>query len=121
MRRRNGSCGNFRVPAFRRLLVAFFAVAYLWVGFVGEIVCASEAISIGSRFDVNVAANDVDEGTKGTPTVVDHCYSCVPITVAEATQVPVPANAPIGLSFSVHTIGIWDTRLLDPPPPKHLA
>jgi len=62
--------------------------------------CASEAISIGSRFDVN----DVDERSKSTATVVDHCYSCAPITLGEATQVPVPASAPIGLSFSVHTI-----------------
>lgn len=121
MRQRTGSCGSFRVPAFRRLLVAFFALAYVWVGFVGEIMCAREVISIGSVLDVDVVSNEADEGSKSTPTVVDHCYSCAPITIAEATQVPVPASAPIGLSFSVYTISIWDTRLLDPPPPKHLT
>ena len=121
MRRRTHSFGNLRVPAFRRLLVAFLAVAYLWVGFVGEVVCAGEVISIGSHFDVNIMSNDVDEGSKSTPTVVDHCYTCIPITVADATQVPVPASAPAGLSFSVYTISIWERRLLDPPPPKHLT
>ena len=83
--------------------------------------CAGEAISIGSRFDVNVASNDVDEGSKNTPTVVDHCYTCTPITIADAAPVPVPAGAPIGLSFSDNTISIWDPRLLDPPPPKRLT
>jgi len=118
MRQITSYCGNVRAPALRRLLAVFFAVAYLWVGFAGEISCAGESLFTGSLLAVNAASDDVDEGSNKTPTVVDHCYSCAPITIPVAIQVSVPASIPIGLSFSISTISIWETRLLDPPPPK---
>lgn len=114
-------CGNVRAPALRRLLVVFFAVAYLWVGFAGEISCAGESLFTGLLLGASAAPDDVDEGSNKTPTVVDHCYSCAPITIPVVIKVSVPASTPISLSFSISTISIWETRLLDPPPPKTLT
>lgn len=112
--------GNSLALACRRLLVAFFAVAYLWGGFAGEISCAGEVLVVGSLFDVSTGP-DVDGGSKKAPTVVDHCYSCAAIVIPVAIQVSVPTSALTGLSFSIDMIRIWETRLLDPPPPKTLT
>ena len=68
MMRRTSYRGNFPAPACRRLLVAFFAVAYLWVGFAGEVSCAGELLVVGSLFDVSAGPDDVDEGSKKAPT-----------------------------------------------------
>lgn len=121
MRRRTGYSGNFRAPTCRRLLVAFIAVAYLLVGFAGEVSCAGESLFTGVLLSVSAAPDEVDNGSKKAPTVDDHCYTCAPITIPVTIQVSVPASAPIGLSFSIYTISIWETRLLDPPPPKALT
>ncbi len=121
MRRRTGYSGKFRAPARRRLLVAFIALAYLLVGFGGEVSCAGEALFTGVLLSVSAAPDEVDNGSKKAPTVVDHCYACAPITIPVTIQVSVPASAPIGLSFSIYTISIWEARLLDPPPPKALT
>ena len=121
MRRRTSYRGNFRAPAPRRLLVVFFALAYLLVGFGGEVSCAEESLFTGVLLSVSAAPDEVDDGLKKTPTVVDHCYTCAPITIPVTIQISVPASAPIGLSFSICTISIWETRLLDPPPPKALT
>lgn len=121
MRRRTGYSGKYRAPACRRLLVAFIAVAYLLVGFGGEVSCAEESLFTGVLFSVSAAPDEIDNGSKTTPTVVDHCYTCAPTTIPAAIQVSVPASTPIGLSFSICTISIWETRLLDPPPPKALT
>lgn len=118
MRRRLSYRGNVRAPACRRLLVVLFTLAYLFVGFGGEVLCAGESLFTSVLLSVSVAPEEVDDGLKKAPTVVDHCYTCAPITIPVVTQVSVPASAPIGLSFSIHTISIWETRLLDPPPPK---
>lgn len=121
MRRRTSYCGNVHAPACRRLLVVFFAVAYLLVGFGGEVLCAGDSLFTGMLLSVSAAPDEVDDGLKKMPTVVDHCYTCAPITIPVAIQVSVPTSAPIGLSFSIYTISIWETRLLDPPPPKTLT
>jgi hypothetical protein len=118
MRQRISNRGNFRASAPRRLLVVFLAVAYLLVGFGGEVLCAGEPLFTGLVLSLSAAPDDVDEGSKKTPTVVDHCYTCAPTTIPAAIQVSVPASAQISLSFSIHTITIWETHLLDPPPPK---
>lgn len=118
MRRRTSYFGNFRAPACRRLFVLFVAAAYLLVGFAGEVSCAEETLFTSLLLSVSAPPDEVDEGAKKTPTVVDHCYTCAAITIPVATQVFVPASAPISLSFSIHTIPIWEARLLDPPPPR---
>lgn len=121
MRRKTSYCRNFRAPAFRRFFVVFFAVAYLVVGFGGEVSCAEESLFTSLVLSVSAAPDEPDEGSKKTPAVVDHCYTCAPITIPVAIQVSVSASAPTGLSFSIDTISIWETRLLDPPPPKDLT
>lgn len=121
MRRKTNYCRYFRAPACRRLLVVFFAVAYLVVGFGGEVSCAEESLFTSLVLGVSSAPDELDEGSKKTPAVVDHCYTCAPITIPVAIQVSVPGSAPIGLSFSIYRISIWETRLLDPPPPKALT
>ncbi len=121
MRRRTGCSGNSYAPAWRRLFVAFVAVAYLLVGFAGEVSCAEGPLFSSLFFCVSAAPDEVDEGAKKTPTVVDHCYTCAPIDIPLAIQVFVPASALIGLSFVIYTFSIWETRVLDPPPPKELT
>jgi hypothetical protein len=49
------------------------AVAYLLVGFGGEISCAEETLAINSSFDVSAVADKSDEGSKKAPEIVEHC------------------------------------------------
>lgn len=83
-----------RPPALRRLLTALLAVAYLLVGFAGEISCAEETLeianaNIASSSKVNTATEKSEEGAKKAPTVVAHCYTCVPLLMPALVLGPV--------------------------------
>jgi hypothetical protein len=102
------------------------AVAYLFVGFAGEISCAEEAseiaiASIANSSEVNAATEKSDEGSKKVPAVVEHCYSCVPLLVPAPVLVAEPPAEPVRLSFEAPTFLLEDHPGLDTPPPKHLT
>jgi hypothetical protein len=118
MRRKPDQRGNLRAPVFRRLLTIVVAAAYLMVGFAGEVSCAEETLPAAALLDATAGLATTDEGSKKTPTVVDHCYTCAPITVPVAIQISAPVGVSIGPDFPNDTIGVIEKRFLDPPPPK---
>jgi hypothetical protein len=115
-----------RPPALRRLLTALLAVAYLMVGFAGEISCAEETLevanaSIATSSEVNAATEKSDEGSKKASTVVEHCYTCVPLLMPALVLVAEPLAQPVRLSFLAPMFVLEDHPGLDTPPPKRLA
>ncbi|UGV24661.1 hypothetical protein E0H22_02555 [Rhodopseudomonas boonkerdii] len=99
--------------------MAILAAAYLVVGFAGEIACAED---LSTSVPVGIStAEKTDEGSKKTPTVVDHCYSCVPLTVPAAVAVYEPLSMSAQISFPNETVLVLEARLPDPPPPKFLT
>jgi hypothetical protein len=118
MRRKTDQRGNVRAPGFRRLLTIVVAAAYLMVGFAGEVSCAEETLQAAASLDATAGLATTDEGSKKTPTVVDHCYTCAPITIPVAIQISAPISVSIGPDFPNDTIVVIEKRFLDPPPPK---
>lgn len=98
--------------------MAFLAAVYLVVGFAGEIACAEESLFTSVPISTSPASDKADEGSKKTPTVVEHCYSCVPVAMPAAAEVSDPVSVSVGLTFPSDIIIVLEARLLDPPPPK---
>jgi hypothetical protein len=116
---------KYRTSALRRLLTALLAVAYLLVGFSGEVWCAEETLEIGNATiavssEVNAATEKSDEGSKKAPTVVEHCYTCVPLLIPAPVLVAEPSAQPVRASFPAPMFVLEDHPGLDTPPPKHL-
>lgn len=115
-----------RPTALRRLLTALLAVAYLSVGFAGEISCAEETLeianaSVTNSAEVNAATEKSEEGAKRGPTVVEHCYTCVPLLMPALVLVAEPSAQPVKLCFEAPTFLLEDHPGLDTPPPRHLT
>jgi len=110
-----------RGPALRRLLMALLAVAYLLVGFGGEISCAEETLPVANSFDAGAVVDEPDEGSKKAPQVVEHCYTCVPLLIPAPVLVIEPSAEPVKLSFEAAPFLVEDDPGLDTPPPKHLT
>jgi hypothetical protein len=102
----------------RRVLVALLAALYLVVGFAGEISCAEESLIQSAPISAGAASVKTDEDSKKTPEVVEHCYTCVPITIPAAAQVSEPVSGSVNLSFPSDAIVLVEARRVDPPPPK---
>ena len=102
----------------RRLLTAVLVATYLIVGFGGEISCAEESLSTEASRDLSVVPAKAEEGSKQAPTVVEHCYTCVPLTIPAAVQISVPVGVTVGLSFPNDSTVVVEKHFLDPPPPK---
>ena len=121
MKRRTNHRRASVAPVYYRLLIAFLAVAYLVVGFAGEIACAEESLFISAAFEVGTIIDKADEGSKATPTVVEHCYSCAPLVMPARVEIVEPSAKPVELSFEALTFLLEDYLELDTPPPKHLT
>lgn len=112
------------VPAKRRTrlrqaFLVFLTAAYVLVGFGGEITCAEESLGIPfASIGVNATAGGTDDADTKNPTVVDHCYSCAPLTVPAAPAVREPASPSRAMCFRCGAISVLEARLLDTPPPK---
>lgn len=104
----------------RQALLVLLAAVYVLVGFGGEISCAEEALEAipYSTADVSAGSDKADVDGKQTPTVVGHCYTCVPLTVPIAASVCAPAALSEVVSFRCSTVIALEARLLDTPPPK---
>lgn len=104
----------------RQALLVLLAAVYVLVGFGGEISCAEEALEIipYSTADATAGSDKADIDGKKTPTVVDHCYTCVPLTVPAAASVCAPAVLSGIVCSRCSTILALEARLLDTPPPK---
>ena len=118
MRRATDYRSAQQVSIVRRLLTAVLVATYLIVGFGGEISCAQESVSTDSSRDLSVVPAKAEEGSKQAPTVVEHCYTCVPLTIPAAVQISVPVGVTVGLSFPNDSTVVVEKHFLDPPPPK---
>jgi hypothetical protein len=107
-----------KATRIRRVLIAFLAALYLGVGFAGEISCAEESLVQSTPISASAASEKADEDSKKTTAVVEHCYTCVPITMPAAAQVSEPVSVSVDLSFPSDAIIVVEARLVDPPPPK---
>jgi hypothetical protein len=121
MRRKTDQSGNVRAPVFRRLFIILLAAAYLMVGFAGEVSCAEETLLAAASLDASAGLATTDEGSKKTPTVVEHCYTCAPVVMPALVPVAEPSAEPVKLSFEAPTFLLEDYPGLDTPPPKHLT
>jgi hypothetical protein len=109
---------RLQATRIRRVLIALLAALYLVVGFSGEISCAEESLIQSTSISERAAWVKTDEDSKKTPEVVEHCYTCVPITIPAAAQVFEPVSVSVNLSFPSDAIILVEARLVDPPPPK---
>jgi hypothetical protein len=121
MRRRIGHKSRSSAQVLRGLLTAFLTLAYVIVGIGGEISCAQETLEIAGQVAVDVAQDKADQGTKKPVTVVDHCYTCVPLLLPAPMFVAEPSAKSAVLVFATPTFLLEDHPGLDAPPPKHLA
>jgi hypothetical protein len=110
-----------RQSAFCRVLKALLVVAYVIVGFGGEISCAEETLASVSLVDASAQTNKSDEGSKKAPELVEHCYTCVPLLIPAPALVAEPSFQPVKLPFEEPTFLLEDHPALDTPPPKHLT
>jgi hypothetical protein len=110
-----------RASAFRRILTALLVGTYVIVGFGGEISCAEETLATANSLDASAVTDKSDEGSKKTPTVVEHCYTCAPVVMPALFPVAEPSAEPVKLSFEAPTFLLEDHPWVDTPPPKHLA
>jgi hypothetical protein len=110
-----------RVSAFRRVLTALLVATYVIVGFGGEISCAEETLATANSLDASAATDKSDQGSKQTPTVVEHCYTCAPVVMPALVPVAEPSAEPVKLSFEAPTFLLEDHPGLDTPPPKRLT
>ena len=121
MRQKIGHKSRSSAQILRGLLTALLTMAYVIVGIGGEISCARETLEMTGQVAVDVAQDNADQGTKKTVTVVDHCYTCVPLLLPAPMLVAEPSAKPAVLVFATPTFLLEDHPGLDTPPPKHLA
>ena len=99
----------------RRVLVAMLAAIYVLVG---EISCAEESLTTEVSYDISALPGQADQSSKNTKVVVEHCYTCAPLTIPAAIQIALPVSVSVHRSLSNDPIIVVEKRLLDPPPPK---
>jgi hypothetical protein len=126
MRRTDCKRANSRALALRRLLTALLAVTYLLVGLGGEISCAEETLEAASSASISLpeasaATEKSEQGSQKAPTVVEHCYTCVPLLLPAPVLVAEPSAGPARLAFASVPFLVEDHPGLDTPPPKHRA
>jgi hypothetical protein len=121
MRRQIGHKSRSFAPALRGLLTALLTVAYVIVGFAGEIACAQETLESANQVTAQVPRDEVDQGTQKSVTVVDHCYTCVPLLIPSPVLVAERSAKPATLVFTTPTCRLEDHSGRDTPPPKVLT
>ena len=105
--------------ALRRLLTVLLTVGYVVVGFAGEISCANEALASAEQIEIADAPTTTDQGSKKPVTVVDHCYTCVPLLIPPPILVAEPIAKPVSRTFATAVFLLEDHPGLDTPPPKY--
>lgn len=126
MQRRICHSSRSFAPAFRGLLTVLLTLTYVLVGFAGEISCAGETLASADQIEiadapVNTDQGKTDQGSKKAVTVVDHCYTCVPLLIPPPVLVAEPAAKSVPPTFATPTFLLEDHPGLDTPPPKCLT
>lgn len=117
MKRQIGYTSRSFASRLRGLLTALLTVAYVVVGFAGEISCASETLARTDRIEVGDAPAKTDLGKPVT--VVDHCYTCVPLLIPPPVLIAEPAAKLVSPAYAAPTFLLEDHPGLDTPPPKY--
>lgn len=121
MRRRIGHKSRAFAPALRGFLTAFLTLAYLIVGIAGEVSCAEETLAVADQVMLDGDQDKADQGVRKSVTVVDHCYTCVPLLLPPPVLFVEPSAKPAALAFATPTFLLEDHPGLDTPPPKWLT
>ena len=112
-------------PALRGLLTVCLTFAYIIVGVAGEIACAGEtlgSVEQAEQVELAAVAGQSDQDSKKPPvTVVDHCYTCVPLLVPPPVLVEERAAKSIPPTYATPNFLLEDHQGLDTPPPKYPA
>ncbi len=103
----------------RGLLTVLLTLAYVVVGFAGEISCASETVVGAGQIDIGDAPAKTEQGSKKPVTVVDHCYTCVPLLIPPPVLFAEPAAKSVLPTYATPTFLLEDHPGLDTPPPKY--
>jgi hypothetical protein len=119
MKRQIGHRSRCFAPTLRGLLTVLLTVAYVVVGFAGEISCASEILASTDQIALGDAPAKTDQGSKKPVTVVDHCYTCVPLLIPPPVLVAEPAAKAVSPTYATPTFLLEDHPGLDTPPPKY--
>lgn len=124
MKRQIGHRSCSFASTFRGLLTVLLTLAYVVVGFTGEISCASETLASADQIEIADAAAETDQGktdqgSKKPVTVVDHCYTCVPLLIPAPVLVAEPAAKSVPLAYAAPMFLLEDHPGLDTPPPKY--
>jgi hypothetical protein len=119
MKRQIGHRSRSFPPTLRGLLTVLLTLAYVVVGFAGEISCASETLASADQIEIDDAPAKTDQGSKGPVTVVDHCYTCVPLLIPTPILVAEPIAKPVPPRFATPVFLLEDHPGLDTPPPKY--
>lgn len=119
MKRQIGHRSRSFASALRGLLTVLLTIAYVMVGIAGEISCAGETLASADQIDISDAPAKIDQGSKTPVTVVDHCYTCVPLLIPAPIQVAEPIAKPVPPAFATPVFLLEDHPGLDTPPPKY--
>jgi hypothetical protein len=101
--------------------MALLAVAYLFVGFAGEISCAEETLVTAGSLDATAGADKSGETSEKAPPIVEHCCTCVPLVMPAPVPIAEPSAEPVKARFGAPVFVLEDHPGLDTPPPKHLT
>ena len=133
MRRWSGRRSRCSARVLRHLLTVVLALAYIFVGFGGEISCAQETLENNAAIDVSVSPESkspeskslesispgqAEQGSSKATQVVDHCYTCVPLLIPAPVLIAEPLARPAELPLLEATVLVEDHPGLDTPPPK---
>lgn len=121
MRRWIGHRSRAFAPVLRGFLTAFLTFAYVIVGIAGEVSCAEETLVAADQVMLDGDEGKADQGARKAVTVVDHCYTCVPLLLPSPVLVVEPSAKPAALAFTTPTLRLEDHPGLDTPPPKRLT
>lgn len=120
MKRQIGHRRRLVAPALRGLLTVCLTIAYVLVGVAGEFACAEETLmSVEQRELGDVSGKADQDSKKPAVTVVDHCYTCVPLLVPPPVLVAEPASKLAPPTYATPTFLLVDQPGLDTPPPKY--
>ena len=123
MKRQIGHRRPLVAPKLRGLLTVLLAIAYVLVGVAGEIACAEEtpaSVERAAQLELGGSSWKADQDSKKPAvTVVDHCYTCVPLLVPPPVLVAEPTGKSVSPVYATATFLLEDHPGLDTPPPKY--
>lgn len=104
----------------RGIAAVFVLMAYIFVGFAGEIFCSRETLASVNQIEVGDAPAQSDQEPKKSAAVVDHCYTCAPSLLPEQVLVVERSALTVRRAFGRPLLLFEIAPGLDTPPPRSL-